>query len=156
MVAGVSVGAEANRSLLVEPRLEVPERFNEEPGLGKFTEANVREALPERLRSASMELTVRAPVVSVVELPTKLRVPPVSVTVPVSKRRLLLLEPVLSRVRVPPAVVAILPAPQVPLAPLSTTVPRLAVREPVARFAAVRVTVPVPDWVSPLAPVPAL
>ena len=134
-----------------------PERSRLEPLLAKVTEAKVRlEPLPDIVMTPSMELTVSAPVTSAVVLPMTFRVPPDKETVPVLKRRLLLLVVPLSRRRVPPEVVAMLPAPQAPLAPLSTVVPRLAVSVPVARLAAVRVVIPVPAMVRALAPVPAL
>ena len=148
----VSVGAVVKMTEF-EP---TPERSRLEPVLAKVTEAKVRlEPLPDIVMTPSMELTVSAPVTSAVVLPMTFRVPPVIVTVPVLKRRLLLLVVPLSSLRVPPAVVAILPAPHAPLAPPSTVVPRLAVSVPVARFAPSRVSVPLPCCVRPFAPVPA-
>ena len=134
-----------------------PERSRLEPVLAKVTEVKVRlEPLPDIVMTPSMELTARAPVTSFVVLPTRFRVPPVIVTAPVLRSRLLLLVIPLSRVSVPPAVVAMLPAVQAPLAPPRIVVPRLAVSVPVARLAAVRIVVPVPAMVRALAPVPAL
>ena len=147
----VSVGAVVKITEL-EP---TPERSKLEPLLAKLTEAKVRlEPLPEIVMAPSMELTVRAPVTSAVVLPTISKVPPVMVTVPVLKRRSLLFAPELDRRRTPPAVVAILPAPQAPVAPLRIVVPRLAVRVPVALFAPVKLSCPAPCMFSPCAPVP--
>ena len=147
----VSVGADVKITEL-EP---TPERSKLEPLLAKVTEAKVRlEPLPEIVMTPSMELTVSAPVTSAVVLPTTFRVPPVIVTVPVSKRRLLLLVVPLSRRRIPPAVVAMLPAVQAPFAPPRIVVPLLAVSVPVALLAAVMLSCPVPCIVRPCAPVP--
>ena len=132
-----------------------PERSRLEPVLAKLTEAKVRlEPLPDIVMTPSMELTVSAPVTSAVVLPTTSNVPPVIVTVPVLKSRLLLLVVPLSSLRMPPAVVAMLPAPQAPLAPPSTVVPLLAVSVPVALFAPVKLSTPFPCIVKPCAPVP--
>ena len=132
-----------------------PERSRLEPVFAKVTDAKVRlDPLPEIVMTPSMELSVRAPVTSAVVLPTTSRVPPVMVTVPVLKRRSLLFVPELDRRRTPPAVVAMLPAPQAPAAPLRIVVPRLAVRVPVALFAPVKLSTPFPCMVSPCAPVP--
>ena len=132
-----------------------PERSRLEPLLAKLTEAKVRlEPLPDIVMTPSMELTVRAPVTSAVELPTTFKVPPEKETVPVLKRRSLLFVVPLSRRRTPPAVVAMLPAVQAPLAPPRIVVPRLAVSVPVALLAAVMLSCPVPCIVRPCAPVP--
>ena len=151
-------------TLFVVPRPVMPPSSNEEAELLKVAEAKVRtlEPAPDRvIVDLAIEPKVKAPMVSEVppELPIKFKVPPPIVIPSASPRRPEALLPplpaALSNVKVAPAPIEVAPAFHEPEAPLIVIVLLLAVSAPVAELAAVKVSVPLPASVKPLAPVPA-
>ena len=151
-------------TLFVEPRPEIPPSSNEEPELLKVAEAKVRtlEPAPDMvIVDLAIELNVKAPMVSEVppEFPIKFKVPPPIVMPSASPRRPEALLPplptALSNVKVAPAPIEVAPAFHEPEAPLIVTVLLLAVSAPVAKLVPVKINVPLPASVKPLAPVPA-